>query len=542
MIDLSQIEKIYFVRKEDFFNSELCLAFIDSTISKLREEDQLRKIKADLKSYEDFEKVITHTGAKEYFKLKLAIKMAEIGDSHVNLKLIERGIRKVEYVQKDKLLSKHHSLFNFIKGRIYLMHFNIAASEDENFMYSFTGIESLQKSKYYYFLMLNEFLEDENRFQGIDLSILIGDLTMCLNHLCRWSEAFHLVKQDKLVKALGSYGDYAIAIMLDEIQQKTCCTAYPMLYFHIIKHCENYLNAPKKVIRADQQLAVLKTKAEIKVQELGSTLKVLEDSYNEINEEFKLHSQFRQYCLKKNLTLSEHAIFCNCKQSKTDNLQIVTNHAHTQIEWVKPFELLVQKLKNEFSVARLNFFKATTKEGGKYLYSNEITNNFKDDGLEVHLKSELLTSGFRICYGILDKIAKGLLEVFDIKYTNDTYFTNVFRNHKDSLKSRPNRYVSSLYSIAFDLVEKNEFAALKDYHIWRNALEHDVLVLHNSSADVSKLKTSFPFITKFVEYDEFVRKSEHLMQLARSAIFSFVYLVRHRSVEIEQRSLTHGKR
>ena len=83
--------------------------------------------------------------------------------------------------------------------------------------------------------------------------------------------------------------------------------------------------------------------------------------------------------------------------------------------------------------------------------------------------------------------------------------------------------LTALYSIACDLNKKNgEFGFYKK---WRNKLEHGVFSLTKSKYN-EKLFESNMFIETTSE-ENFEAKTKHLLQLTRSAIFSFVFCARN---------------
>ena len=86
-----------------------------------------------------------------------------------------------------------------------------------------------------------------------------------------------------------------------------------------------------------------------------------------------------------------------------------------------------------------------------------------------------------------------------------------------------------LYSIACDLNHKLE-GELSFYKQWRNALEHSFVFVYKNEKP-ENIETSLAYYEEpvFISESEFVESAEHVLQLTRSAIFSFVFAVRIKS-------------
>ena len=84
-----------------------------------------------------------------------------------------------------------------------------------------------------------------------------------------------------------------------------------------------------------------------------------------------------------------------------------------------------------------------------------------------------------------------------------------------------------MYSIATDL-NKNKGGELAFYKEWCNGLEHKFLVVHKSDK-AEDLYQSYKLIKDilFIKEDEFIHHFDQLIQITRSAIFSFAFMVRH---------------
>lgn len=93
----------------------------------------------------------------------------------------------------------------------------------------------------------------------------------------------------------------------------------------------------------------------------------------------------------------------------------------------------------------------------------------------------------------------------------------------------------ALYSIATDLNSRKdgELAFFKD---WRNDLEHKFVVVHKNEIPIDDYGTySFFEDILFIQESELIENLKILLQLTRSAIFSFVYMVREDTLKNEKK-------
>ncbi len=66
---------------------------------------------------------------------------------------------------------------------------------------------------------------------------------------------------------------------------------------------------------------------------------------------------------------------------------------------------------------------------------------------------------------------------------------------------------------------------------WRNALEHGFLVIHENEAPSDRYDTyGFYKAITFIPLGQFLHYTQQLLQITRSAIFSFVFTVRQKSL------------
>ena len=250
--------------------------------------------------------------------------------------------------------------------------------------------------------------------------------------------------------------------------------------------------------------------------------------------EYKELSDFRKFCLDNYLTLSEHGLYCKCVGSARDNLTIPTLTGVVG-DFVVPMEMVLNRLKSEFSFSRRLYFEFLThKVEDDLQYESCFSELFNDEllGLDV----ERIRTAFRLCFGILDKIAVAICELYDLYPPNrQVSFQSFWQLNKDNRRERFDSIVNpgllALYSIATDLNyrQDGEWAFFKQ---WRNDLEHKFVVVQKLDKP-SDIYNSYSFMDGiiFIKEKDFIEHLKRMLQITRSAIFSFVFAVRDKAIK-----------
>jgi tetratricopeptide (TPR) repeat protein len=267
----------------------------------------------------------------------------------------------------------------------------------------------------------------------------------------------------------------------------------------------------------------------------GYNLEQLQDEGEEMQREAAGHSAYRQFTLRYHLGLSEHSLYCHCNGARRDNLMIATNKTPVTGDLVPRLEHILNRLKAEFGTARLLYYQATTDQSWD-LHEHEVTYAELFEGETVSMRTELLRTSFRLCLGILDKIALGICELYDVADPHEKLYFESFwqpsaRKGKAvsrwtalTAKSR-NPALVALYSQATDLRSDGEWSLFK---AWRNDLEHRFLILTDAATppDLWNAREG-TFGTRCIGLSEFTERTLRLLQFTRSAIFNFTYCARH---------------
>ncbi|MCG6150315.1 hypothetical protein LFX15_18605 [Leptospira levettii] len=281
---------------------------------------------------------------------------------------------------------------------------------------------------------------------------------------------------------------------------------YSISLFADIYYYATLAQKSKPAYHNDEYLVEIMTDAKLSIEKMNYDINILLterkyhrliDSISEKNPEICLFSE-------KELFLSEHSIYCNCPASYKDDIFYFNSR-----KFNKNFDLysklMLKRIKSEYLYARKLLFK--------YLYKTEST-------IESH---ESLRVSYRLCYGIFDKIAVSLVKYFNLKTKGNIYFETFWHQDevKNNLSSIHDFNLLALYSIAYDLSGK--FGQLNYFKIWRNYFEHNLVIINSSkTAQTSLIENEILYLNK----EKFVSNLISLLQIARSAIFSFTFLMR----------------
>ncbi|HDT6083826.1 TPA: hypothetical protein QHB98_003405 [Citrobacter braakii] len=268
-------------------------------------------------------------------------------------------------------------------------------------------------------------------------------------------------------------------------------------------------------------------------------------------QEFEALSPYRQFCLRNHLTLSEHGLYCSCVGSATDNLVISSGGGVTG-DFIIPMEMVLNRLKSEFSLARHLYFDYLYPHNTDYIkYESHFLELYNDEVLGIEI--EKIRTAFRLCFGILDKIAVAICELYNLypitkKGTpqKNIYFQSFWQLDVDNRRQLFEKVKSpgllALYSIATDL-NKDKGGELVFYKEWRNSLEHKFLVVHKGDKP-EDVYESYQLIKDilFIKESDFIHHFEHLLQITRSAIFSFAFMVRYEGMKEKKEGIHYMTR
>lgn len=457
-----------------------------------------------------------------YLLAEIAGSYITLGSEAYNLNAVNKGI-SIFQDNYDLLKTKiTEDSINYCLGNGFHAIYKISTKDDNNFFPTPENVkESLFEAKQSYLRAFKKIdIENLN-----DYSIqVLTNLGNNLNHSGRIVEALQLFDivlehNPEFPQAIVSKAD-GLVYMIRTTGCALTISLFAEIYWLFKKASE------QKIIPEE-----IKRTIEIGINKSAEFLIVNDFDFNSLEYEYTLnyqeylnHPDNIKYFLDNFLSLSEHGLYCKCNGANIDDLAIGFPGFRTTDKKIAELELLDNRLKSEFSLARQLYFDFLT---------NNITDNVHYenvvDGIKNGIQHEQLRTSFRLCFGILDKIAKGICYLFDleIKERENIYFASFWNSKQmptrwNEINSFKNIHLTALYSIACDLNKRNgEFAF---YKAWRNRLEHGLFSLTNDDHQ-SKVWESKNFSERTTEIN-FEKRTKHLLQLTRSAIFSFVFCVR----------------
>ena len=465
-------------------------------------------------------------------KIELYGFLTDIGCESQNENVLHEAIKFFEANEKQILtcITKSSYYYNLANAKHGL---------GEIFYYNNRGVHSIKtvKEKFQepiklYWLAYKNISETD---KGLFFQILIN-LSNSLVNASRIVEGLQFLDMVLTIapnfpQALISRGDN-----LDYLSTVTNCSVTTSLYTQIYRSYDGGIKTntlPPSIFNRSIQH---REHALDTIKKHGFNVKDIEKEIEESEKEFDNHTDFRKYCIINFLTLNEHSIYCNCIATEKDDLQIGVKHGIFKSDIVPQLELLLNRIKSEFALSRWLYYQSLKTESPV-----ECDTRFTEllDGEVINSQTELQRTSFRLCYGLLDKIALGICKLYNLD-SKRIHFETFWDEPKsnEQLNQIRNIHLNALYSIACDLNTKT--GELKEFKNWRNDLEHNLLVLKDTSQmnfDVLKLFRDKNFVS-VADSKDFTNKTLHLMQLTRAAIFSFVYCVRLQTIHHIDESLS----
>jgi hypothetical protein len=262
------------------------------------------------------------------------------------------------------------------------------------------------------------------------------------------------------------------------------CRPTASLLYHALNEFAQAADAKALWPAAREHAAEMSEHVTKRLTRRGYTIAELRDNTATYTEAAQ-HSAYRRFTLEHHLGLAEHSLYCNCNGARRDDLMIATHATPVEGKLVPRLEMILNRLKAEFGTARFLYYQALHDTSWE-AYDHEITYAQLFEGEELGIRIELLRTSFRLCLGVLDKIALGVCELFDVADPNEKlYFESFWRPKRakgnaarrwSTLASKENPGLIGLYSQAADVRSDGEWATFK---AWRNDLEHRFLILTN---------------------------------------------------------------
>lgn len=490
---------------------------INVLLDQSRYDDALRELDLQTDSF------IEDKNDDLYLLAEIAGSYITLGSETYNISAVNKGLSIFQDNREALKTVVTEDSIDYCLGNGFHAIYKIEIQKKENFFPNPESIkDSLFEAKQSYLKAFKKInLNDLN-----DYSIqVLTNLGNNLNHSGRIVEALQLFDivltyNPKFPQAVVSKADG-----LRYMMQTTNCPIAISLFAEIYRlfNIASEQNIVLREIRDTIEYGKMKS-AEFLINN-GVKLDSLKKEFDLIDIECQNHPENLKFILDNFLSLSEHSLYCKCNGAKTDDLTIGYPGFVTTDKKIIQLELLNNRLKSEFSLARQLYIDYLKGAQNDYVYYENVVN-----GIENGIKTEQLRTSFRQCFGILDKIAEGLCFLLDleVKGRENIYFESFWNPSNNNerwtkINEFENIHLTALFSIACDLNKRNgEFGFYKQ---WRNKLEHGLFSLTNSDYEDSNLENEqFLLKTSAINFEN---KTKHLLQLTRASIFSFVFCVRH---------------
>lgn len=462
------------------------MSFRDSVLALL---DQERYVEAKNFLYNELNENLS-TDYSHY--LDVAVTLIDLGDESLDADPINKGLQLIQAksIEIEKIASSDS--LNYCLANAYAALYRISRKQIS------TEIPALDEVTEYLGLAKNHYWKSvksrSQKQQSFNKQVYVN-LGNCLNQSGRIVEA---IAWQEYALQIDRQLPQAIAARLDGIlcayrNAKIAPTAF--LFIHLIQGFKEILSSDSYPHFVKQTIEQNLKWCEDHSKQFGIN-SLVNDSLDvhQTSIEFDKINSERKFTLFNHLSLNEHSLYCKCNGTLHDDLVIV--HGNLPIkESSSTAEMYFKRICSEYSFARKLYFNSLTK------------GDFSGESLRVC---------FRMCFGVLDKIAQGICQFFSLdKSKNEAiYFTSFWKardKRYEQLNAIKNIHLVGLYSIASDLSKADgEFGFYKEY---RNRLEHDVLLISDGGDSVP--------------LEQFKVDTLHLLQLCRAAIFSFAFCVRN---------------
>lgn len=489
-------------------------------------------------------KKISNKDCLDYVRISQGNLLHFLGERTESIELLQKALDKTS-IDQNNLNASFKTAFLFIRGKICL---HLYAVKFNNGHLDNTKLENygdLFEAKKHFSILLNMYLSDKSIANSVNIGTALLHYCMILGHLSRYVESFSLLDELGL-KHTDLKENIALArfLMLQKIAENTCDTTNPFMLIRLEELLDISIESPNLYKRNHLLLEETRKDIETKLEKCMLLNNVTKEELKLFSHQAKIESEkynhHQKFIQNNHLTLNEHSLYCECKDAIIDNLTINSACEHTKTEKTEKYQLLIKKIILDFDNARKTYFRATEKASSSSLYKTSTKSQIDKGNVLMTPETNELISSFSKCFSILDKIASGVNSVFeietDIKKKKKIFFNSFFRRNdvKRIINREPNNlFLIAMYSISQDLDKANRFSDFSQYKDWRNAIEHDQFYLVSDDANIEELhKASIhEDVDFFVHETEFRNKTMYMLQLCKSAIFTFTWLIRKASIQ-----------
>ena len=370
---------------------------------------------SELEKYDNSESVL-------HLLFNLAGQFIDAGTSLRNKSAVSKGIQILEthseYYENQSNVNYYYNLAN---GKLALANDCGYSKDDVNFknIELFNDVKNLYWKAY-------KLIKKQNKYDLYQQNII--NLANVLKQQFRFSEALQLYNSVIKENTLYPQAWLNRASCLEKLDQLLDHRTEKMIT-EIIK---GYKFACQSPLTPKTWTPYYKHKIDFLAKQLNS--QNLDYDESETSKEYSLISEFRQWCIKENLTLNIHGMYCACIANERDNLTLFEEVISS--ENILKYEQYLNRIKAEFSLVRILYYESKFTESSRVDF--ESCYSELNEREIINLKSEKLRTCFRLCFSILDKLAIFLCEYFELTIKKNTAFNNFWHDHKLKLEEKEN--------------------------------------------------------------------------------------------------------
>lgn len=471
--------------------------------------------------------------AGRLLKAELAAWLIDIGNESQRGESIRRGLSILEDDREVLIENVHPASYEYNLGNGYSSLFFIDQHQP-GFRLRPSALDHVLKAKNHYW---NAFRFVRSHDETLRRQLWVN-LANCLRQCNRAPEAIRyydeVLREDPSF-AQANLNRAAALIQLNELSDTfTANQLFQAMKGYVAAGSTNALTQPMREYSNARSEALRQ-----RLLQLGYDPERLAHDSSETAEEYDRHSEYRRFCIQSHLCLSEHSLYCGCVGARRDDLTIPKSTAPIGGEFVPRLEFILNRLKSEFAFARLLYYQGAVLQVPEWkIYEEELRLTELFENELIGPRAEMLRLSFRNCFGVLDKIAMGVCELFSFSDPQETlYFESFWRprgrrlseaqaRRWERINETNNASLVALYSQATDLNPAT--GDWPEFKAWRNALEHRVLCVRQAATGRSDphsvLRPNDGDVV--VPAGEFRKRALFLLRLTHSAIMSFAFCVR----------------
>lgn len=494
------------------------IVFIDEIVSNKNKFDiaQIPVMSVIFSSfYIDIAEQIIHTLGKDFTKEANLKQLAKAKD--IILKMF--GI-----FNQNSQLSEYESFFESNRARGYLTLYDIDYIKNNHVETSnygsinfdlkpsiYTIDNYLTKSISSYWLALENCIDLDEKYN------IRNNLANALSRVGRFIEAVEMYNKNISNLPLRWQSNASLVDTLDLLVEKSFIPKTVSLSMKKAYLLKNSLDNIELNPFQRQSLS-LKLAQEIAIIEQNNfefNIQTINTNEKEEEQDFELFSEYRKFTIKNQLSLNEHSLYCNCRDSKIDNLKIglLQGSLHENKNLII-LDSIANRMISEFAYSRMLYFSYKS-DFAISINDIEYATIKNHSNVDIYgYKIENLRTSYRLAYSILDKIGNAILMLYNIKKDIHVCFETLFTNEeiKLELSEKSNIHLTALYSLSIDL--NKDKGVFREFKKIRNEMEHGyypIDIANKSEIEVANFTLN-------------------LLQLTRKAIFSFIFLTRTETI------------